>query len=71
MVAATETNSVSFSSKCGRTDDPTGSMKAVLPGKPESRPQALSTGYWDSRRITVSLHPGLEISIPSSVICPY
>lgn len=28
-------------------------MKAVLPGKPESRLQALATGYWDSRRITV------------------
>jgi hypothetical protein len=27
-------------------------MKAVLPGKPESRLQALATGYWDSRRIT-------------------
>ncbi|KAK3315252.1 RAVE protein 1 C terminal-domain-containing protein [Apodospora peruviana] len=27
-------------------------MKAVLPGKPESRLQALVTGYWDSRRIT-------------------
>ncbi|KAL1881971.1 hypothetical protein VTK73DRAFT_3300 [Phialemonium thermophilum] len=27
-------------------------MKAVLPGKPEPRLQALSTGYWNSRRIT-------------------
>ncbi|KAK0635063.1 RAVE protein 1 C terminal-domain-containing protein [Bombardia bombarda] len=27
-------------------------MKAVLPGKPESRLQALATGYWDSRRVT-------------------
>ncbi|OIW25879.1 hypothetical protein CONLIGDRAFT_602546 [Coniochaeta ligniaria NRRL 30616] len=27
-------------------------MKAVLPGKPQSRLQALSTGYWASRRIT-------------------
>ncbi|EHA48223.1 WD repeat-containing protein [Pyricularia oryzae 70-15] len=28
-------------------------MKAVLPGKPESTSQALSTGFWDSRRIIV------------------
>ncbi|KAK3683584.1 RAVE protein 1 C terminal-domain-containing protein [Podospora appendiculata] len=28
-------------------------MKAVLPGKPASRLQALATGYWDSRRVTV------------------
>jgi len=28
-------------------------MKVVLPGKPESRLQALATGYWDSRRVTV------------------
>ncbi|KAB5528187.1 RAVE protein 1 C terminal-domain-containing protein [Coniochaeta sp. 2T2.1] len=28
-------------------------MKAVLPGKPQSRLQALSTGYWASRRITI------------------
>ena len=37
-------------------------MKAVLPGKPESRLQALATGYWDSRRVTVRLlapHPVL------------
>ncbi|KAK0639249.1 RAVE protein 1 C terminal-domain-containing protein [Cercophora newfieldiana] len=27
-------------------------MKVILPGKPESRLQALATGYWDSRRIT-------------------
>ncbi|KAL2258156.1 hypothetical protein VTK26DRAFT_8649 [Humicola hyalothermophila] len=27
-------------------------MKAVLPGKPESRLQALATGCWESRRIT-------------------
>ncbi|KAJ4390451.1 regulator of (H+)-ATPase in vacuolar membrane [Neurospora sp. IMI 360204] len=27
-------------------------MVAVLPGRPESRLQALATGYWDSRRIT-------------------
>ncbi len=28
-------------------------MKAVLPGRPEARLQALSTGYWDGRRIIV------------------
>lgn len=28
-------------------------MKAVLPGRPEARLQALSTGYWDGRRIVV------------------
>lgn len=28
-------------------------MKAVLPGKPEPRLQALTTGLWDSRRIVV------------------
>ncbi|CAK7218750.1 regulator of (H+)-ATPase in vacuolar membrane [Sporothrix curviconia] len=26
-------------------------MKAVLPGKPEPRLQALATGFWDSRRV--------------------
>lgn len=31
-----------------------GSMKVVLPGKPEARLQALATGFWDSRRIIVS-----------------
>jgi hypothetical protein len=30
-------------------------MRAVLPGKPESRLQALCTGYWDGRQITVRL----------------
>jgi hypothetical protein len=30
-----------------------GSMKAVLPGKPEARLQALSTGAWNGRRIIV------------------
>ena len=28
-------------------------MKAVLPGEPEARVQALSTGYWDDRRVIV------------------
>ncbi|KAI0484638.1 RAVE protein 1 C terminal-domain-containing protein [Xylariaceae sp. FL0804] len=28
-------------------------MKAVLPGKPEARLQAVSTGYWDGKRIIV------------------
>jgi hypothetical protein len=28
-------------------------MRAVLPGKPESRLQALSTGCWENKRITV------------------
>ncbi|KAK1754317.1 regulator of V-ATPase in vacuolar membrane protein 1 [Echria macrotheca] len=28
-------------------------MKAILPGEPESRLQALATGCWDSRRVTV------------------
>ncbi|KAI1341649.1 RAVE protein 1 C terminal-domain-containing protein [Xylariaceae sp. FL0016] len=28
-------------------------MKAVLPGQPEARLQAVSTGYWDGRRIIV------------------
>ncbi|RYO95394.1 hypothetical protein DL764_007712 [Monosporascus ibericus] len=28
-------------------------MKAVLPGRPEARLQALATGYWDGRRIIV------------------
>ncbi|KAH8888170.1 hypothetical protein GQ53DRAFT_724750 [Thozetella sp. PMI_491] len=28
-------------------------MRAVLPGKPESQLQALATGFWDSRRVTV------------------
>ncbi|KAI0009329.1 regulator of V-ATPase in vacuolar membrane protein [Xylariaceae sp. FL0662B] len=28
-------------------------MKAVLPGQPEARLQAVSTGYWDGRRIVV------------------
>ncbi|KAJ2907122.1 hypothetical protein MKZ38_007637 [Zalerion maritima] len=27
------------------------SMKAILPGKPEARLQALATGFWDGRRI--------------------
>ncbi|KAK3371547.1 RAVE protein 1 C terminal-domain-containing protein [Lasiosphaeria ovina] len=37
-------------------------MKAVLPGKPESRRQALATGYWDSRRITAYI-TGSALSI--------
>lgn len=37
-------------------------MKAVLPGKPESRLQALATGFWDGRRITVRT----ELPLPSS-----
>ncbi len=28
-------------------------MRSVLPGRPESRLQALCTGYWDSKQITV------------------
>lgn len=30
-----------------------GSMKAVLPGKPQSRLQGLASGYWDARHINV------------------
>lgn len=28
-------------------------MKAVLPGQPEARLQAVSTGYWDGKRVVV------------------
>ena len=45
-------------SKCQHLspDNPcAGRMKAVLPGKPESQLQALATGCWDSRRVTVSV----------------
>ncbi|KAM7206227.1 RAVE protein 1 C terminal domain containing protein [Rhypophila sp. PSN 637] len=37
-------------------------MKAVLPGKPECRLQALATGYWNSRRVTAYIS-GSAISI--------
>lgn len=43
-------------SKCAHLslDQHAGRMKVVLPGKPESQLQALATGCWDSRRVTVS-----------------
>ena len=33
---------------------PIDSMRAVLPGKPRAKLQAVCTGYWDSRRLIVS-----------------
>ncbi|KAI0156401.1 RAVE protein 1 C terminal-domain-containing protein [Xylariaceae sp. FL1272] len=39
-------------------------MKGILPGKPEASLQALSTGYWDSRRIVVYI-TGNALSILS------
>ncbi len=32
-------------------------MKAVLPGKPEPRLQALATGFWESQRVIVGHSP--------------
>lgn len=40
-------------------------MKAVLPGKPEASLQAISTGYWDGRRIVVYV-TGNALSILSN-----
>ncbi|KAI1428477.1 WD repeat domain-containing protein [Xylaria sp. FL1777] len=39
-------------------------MKGVLPGKPEARLQAVSTGYWDGRRVIVYI-TGNALSILS------
>jgi hypothetical protein len=40
-------------------------MKAVLPGKPEASLQAISTGYWDDKRIIVYI-TGNALSILSN-----
>lgn len=39
-------------------------MKGVLPGKPEARLQAVSTGYWDGKRVIVYI-TGNALSILS------
>ncbi|KAJ2987724.1 hypothetical protein NUW58_g4347 [Xylaria curta] len=46
------------------------SMKGVLPGKPEASLQAISTGYWDGRRVIVYITGnGLSIlSDPGTVL---
>lgn len=45
-------------------------MKAVLPGKPEASLQAISTGYWDGKRI-IAYITGNALSIlsdPSTIL---
>lgn len=49
---------------CLLTSRGPGSMKVVLPGKPEARLQALATGFWKSRRIIVSVRSRLPQSLP-------
>jgi len=45
-------------------------MRAVLPGRPESRLQALATGVWASRRIAVSFADGERTCLPRLTTFP-
>lgn len=43
-------------------------MRAVLPGKPQARLQAVCVGYWDGRQLAVSRTPDYaELCL---IICP-